>query len=214
MISSDSPFTVQGPPRTFGVSFDHLVGGGRQRKSSSTIASSTNRPDQGVDSARTEDGQQKCRADRTCVQCNNELIAPEWSEYRNERQIRHLWRCEQGPFQLKSDGSSRTWGTAQSTGALTHGIDLWYWPEADMPVSHFRVRSRRFSCRASLGSAMQFMTQSRPRLSNSDHLAKVSCGLRIDAGRVALSDQTVSIANAKLLKNSMHVHFNSAFAQV
>ena len=23
----------------------------------------------------------------TCVQCSNELIAPEWSEYRNERQV-------------------------------------------------------------------------------------------------------------------------------
>ncbi|MGA2842660.1 MAG: hypothetical protein ABSG18_21325 [Steroidobacteraceae bacterium] len=29
----------------------------------------------------------------TCVQCSNELIAPEWSEYRNERQVRHLWHC-------------------------------------------------------------------------------------------------------------------------
>ena len=29
----------------------------------------------------------------TCVQCDNELIAPEWSQYQNERQIRHLWHC-------------------------------------------------------------------------------------------------------------------------
>ena len=29
----------------------------------------------------------------TCVQCDNELIAPEWSEYRSEYQNRHLWRC-------------------------------------------------------------------------------------------------------------------------
>jgi uncharacterized protein with PIN domain len=28
-----------------------------------------------------------------CVQCDNELIAPERSEYRNERHILHLWRC-------------------------------------------------------------------------------------------------------------------------
>jgi hypothetical protein len=28
-----------------------------------------------------------------CVQCNNELIAPDWSEYRNERQIHHVWHC-------------------------------------------------------------------------------------------------------------------------
>jgi hypothetical protein len=26
-----------------------------------------------------------------CAQCDNELIAPEWSEYRNKRRIRHLW---------------------------------------------------------------------------------------------------------------------------
>ena len=28
-----------------------------------------------------------------CVQCDNELIAPESSEYRDERHILHLWRC-------------------------------------------------------------------------------------------------------------------------
>jgi hypothetical protein len=28
-----------------------------------------------------------------CVRCSNELIAPEWSEYWNERRIRHHWRC-------------------------------------------------------------------------------------------------------------------------
>ncbi len=29
----------------------------------------------------------------TCVQCSNELIAPEWSEYGNKRQIHHVWHC-------------------------------------------------------------------------------------------------------------------------
>ena len=28
-----------------------------------------------------------------CVQCDNELIAPERSEYRDEGQIRHFWHC-------------------------------------------------------------------------------------------------------------------------
>ena len=28
-----------------------------------------------------------------CVQCDNELIAPEWSEYRSKQQNRHHWRC-------------------------------------------------------------------------------------------------------------------------
>jgi hypothetical protein len=28
-----------------------------------------------------------------CAQYDNELIAPEWSEYRNEWQVHHVWRC-------------------------------------------------------------------------------------------------------------------------
>jgi uncharacterized protein with PIN domain len=28
-----------------------------------------------------------------CVRCDNELIAPERSEYRDEGQIRHFWHC-------------------------------------------------------------------------------------------------------------------------
>jgi hypothetical protein len=29
----------------------------------------------------------------SCAHCDNELIAPEWSEFRNERQVHHVWRC-------------------------------------------------------------------------------------------------------------------------
>jgi hypothetical protein len=29
----------------------------------------------------------------SCIQCGNELIAREWSEYRSKQQNRHLWRC-------------------------------------------------------------------------------------------------------------------------
>lgn len=29
-----------------------------------------------------------------CAQCGDPLVAPEWSEYVNERCIRHLWSCE------------------------------------------------------------------------------------------------------------------------
>ena len=29
----------------------------------------------------------------TCAHCDNELIAPEWTEHRDERHIRHLWHC-------------------------------------------------------------------------------------------------------------------------
>jgi hypothetical protein len=28
-----------------------------------------------------------------CVQCSNELIAPEGSEHWNDRHVRHLWHC-------------------------------------------------------------------------------------------------------------------------
>ena len=35
----------------------------------------------------------RSRFGMTCVQCSNELIAPEWSEYRSKQQNRHLWRC-------------------------------------------------------------------------------------------------------------------------
>ena len=38
----------------------------------------------------------------TCVQCSNELIAPEWSECRNERQVRHLCHCWECDFRFES----------------------------------------------------------------------------------------------------------------
>jgi len=28
-----------------------------------------------------------------CAHCDNFIIAPEWTEHRNERHIRHLWHC-------------------------------------------------------------------------------------------------------------------------
>ncbi len=28
-----------------------------------------------------------------CADCDNELIAPEWTEHRDERHVRHLWHC-------------------------------------------------------------------------------------------------------------------------
>ena len=28
-----------------------------------------------------------------CVQCDIELIAPEWSAYSNEVEVRHWWHC-------------------------------------------------------------------------------------------------------------------------
>jgi hypothetical protein len=37
-----------------------------------------------------------------CVQCSNELIAPEWSEHRNERHVRHRWHCWKCDFRFES----------------------------------------------------------------------------------------------------------------
>jgi uncharacterized protein with PIN domain len=38
----------------------------------------------------------------TCAQCSNELIAPEWSEHQNERQVRHFWHCWECDFCFES----------------------------------------------------------------------------------------------------------------
>jgi hypothetical protein len=29
-----------------------------------------------------------------CAQCHQSLFTPEWSEYVDERRVRHLWQCE------------------------------------------------------------------------------------------------------------------------
>jgi len=29
-----------------------------------------------------------------CAQCGESLFMPEWSEYVDERRVRHLWECE------------------------------------------------------------------------------------------------------------------------
>ena len=29
-----------------------------------------------------------------CAQCSERLFMPEWSEYVDERRVRHLWECE------------------------------------------------------------------------------------------------------------------------
>ena len=29
-----------------------------------------------------------------CAQCRETIFMPEWSEYLNERRVRHLWECE------------------------------------------------------------------------------------------------------------------------
>ena len=49
-----------------------------------------------------------------CVRCNYTLIAPNWSEYVNEHQVRHSWSCESCGRQfatlddVRGDASTKT----------------------------------------------------------------------------------------------------------
>jgi transcription elongation factor Elf1 len=29
-----------------------------------------------------------------CARCGERLVAPEWSQYVDERRVRHVWKCE------------------------------------------------------------------------------------------------------------------------
>jgi hypothetical protein len=44
----------------------------------------------------------RCSFGITCVKCSSELIAPELSEYRNERQVHHVWRCAECDCRFES----------------------------------------------------------------------------------------------------------------
>jgi ribosomal protein L37AE/L43A len=37
-----------------------------------------------------------------CPQCNAWLLAPDWSEYLNERCVRHTWSCEKCSYQFET----------------------------------------------------------------------------------------------------------------
>lgn len=37
-----------------------------------------------------------------CPQCNEALLAPDWSEYLNERSVRHTWSCEECSYQFET----------------------------------------------------------------------------------------------------------------
>ena len=43
-----------------------------------------------------------------CVQCSKQLIAPQSSEYRNERDIRHVWRCPKCDCCFETIGNSKS----------------------------------------------------------------------------------------------------------
>ena len=37
-----------------------------------------------------------------CVRCNYTLIAPNWSEYVSEHQVRHSWSCDNCGYQFET----------------------------------------------------------------------------------------------------------------
>ena len=38
-----------------------------------------------------------------CAQCGDTLFAPEWSEYLDDRRIRHLWSCDHCGYEFESE---------------------------------------------------------------------------------------------------------------
>ena len=37
-----------------------------------------------------------------CAQCGDTLFAPEWSEYIDDRRIRHLWSCDTCEYRFET----------------------------------------------------------------------------------------------------------------
>ena len=37
-----------------------------------------------------------------CAQCGATLFAPEWSEYVDDRRVRHLWECDACSYQFET----------------------------------------------------------------------------------------------------------------
>ena len=38
-----------------------------------------------------------------CAQCGDTLFAPEWSEYLDDRHIRHLWSCDACGYEFETE---------------------------------------------------------------------------------------------------------------
>ena len=38
-----------------------------------------------------------------CAQCGDTLFTPEWSEYLDDRRIRHLWSCDACGYEFESE---------------------------------------------------------------------------------------------------------------
>ena len=46
------------------------------------------------------------RPQNVCAQCGDHLFMPEWSEYVDERRVRHLWECEACGYAFETTASS------------------------------------------------------------------------------------------------------------
>jgi hypothetical protein len=44
----------------------------------------------------------KSRPIAPCAQCGDPLFAPEWSEYVDDRRIRHLWSCDSCDYRFET----------------------------------------------------------------------------------------------------------------
>ena len=42
------------------------------------------------------------RAIIACAQCGEQLLAPDWSEYLDDRRVRHLWACESCDYRFET----------------------------------------------------------------------------------------------------------------
>jgi DNA-directed RNA polymerase subunit RPC12/RpoP len=43
-----------------------------------------------------------------CAQCGERLFMPEWSEYLDQRSVRHLWKCERCDYEFETTASYST----------------------------------------------------------------------------------------------------------
>lgn len=54
-----------------------------------------------MESTHTETARPK-RFVAPCAQCGEALLAPEWSEYVNERCVRHVWSCDACGYEFET----------------------------------------------------------------------------------------------------------------
>ncbi len=52
-----------------------------------------------------------------CAHCDNFIIAPAWTEHRNERHIRHLWHCWRGDCIFETVVDNRRVTTDENSGS-------------------------------------------------------------------------------------------------